>query len=301
MTALVVGCAPGALALRVRWKRPGRSLCRKTWVAGWVGVVVRVDFSPDGDTLLMTLDTARDGSWEWETEVILLDLNTLERTVVVESEPPDDVDGASWSADGESIFYTSRNHDTSTARLVQADLAGGELWSTEIPYDFTWDPHPSPDGTKLAYYAWDYDTELNNLYVMDIATESTTLLVENAGGEGSLSWSPGGEDVVYADATDWAIKSIPVTGGSPTTVMQPDTAYYPWAFALRSLSDLPEEDDGDALVEAMAAEYFVGEYGGTTPDAVAWMGVQNRTDGLDEPLAAEIQTGIQHRTRPHLR
>lgn len=285
--------------LRTVWERDPPVFCLDpkcpygSW--RWGSAPPRLDFSPAGESLLLTLETATEVSWLWNTQVILLDLDTLEPVTLVDSEPPERVDKASWSADGESIFYTTRNDDTSTAQFVQSDLAGGELWSTDVTYDFTWEPHPSPDGTKLAYYRWDYTTETNNLYVMDVATESSTLLVENAGVEGSLSWSADGDELVYAvydDVEDeWEIRSIAATGGSPTTVMEPDTTYYPWAFALRSLSDLPSEDDGDALVEAMAAAYFVDEYGGTTPDAVAWMGVQNRADGLDETLAAEMPAG----------
>lgn len=257
-----------------------------TWEMTYPGIG---GFSPDGESLLL--------SWyaSSTSDIGLLDLANLELTPLVSAEAPDYVEGGSWTVDGESFFY--QRWEDSASEFVQSDLAGQQLWATEVSDEGGAMPRPSPDGTTLAYIGWDPVTELNNLYVMDIETETSTLVDENLTYL-SLSWSPDGEDLVYTawDVVDEynrkrIVKQVPAAGGTPATVLASDVTYGPYAFALRSLSDLPAEDDGDAIVEAMAAEYFVGEYGGTTPEAVAWMDIQNRADGLDETLNAEMPAG----------
>jgi Tol biopolymer transport system component len=252
----------------------------------------RLDFSPDGRSLL--LNHSPDDDW---TRLLELDLDTEELTTIAEVERPALISGGSWTADGTSIVYSySPGGLAPDMEIVQVTTDGHVIdsWATG---DEAWAPRPSPDGTKVAYFGWDPVDEQYGVYVMDLEIESVEEVAEDTTTDFSLRWSPDGQDLVYMartyiDEEEYlAIKRVSSEGGTPTTVMEADSSFTLWSFALRSLTDLPAQDSDDALVEGMAAEYYVDEYGGTLSQVEDWMAVQDRGEGLSDVLDNELPNG----------
>lgn len=80
----------------------------------------------------------------------------------------------------------------------------------------------SPDGTRIAYVTGEYTTEV---YVLDVATGTSTQVTKNAYNEGGPEWSPDGKRLVFIRRvgpmdTPYRIVTSSVNGGDERTVLQ---------------------------------------------------------------------------------
>lgn len=80
----------------------------------------------------------------------------------------------------------------------------------------------SPDGTRIAYTAGEYSSEV---YILDVATGTSTQVTKNAYNEGGPRWSPDGKQLVFIRRvgpmdTPYRIVTASVNGGDERTVLQ---------------------------------------------------------------------------------
>lgn len=99
-----------------------------------------------------------------------------------------------WSADGTKLAFIREyevwiaNADGSEARAL---VSGPD----SFPYQLTW----SPEGERLAVLVSQREENdwFSNLWLYDLTSGAQQLLVEDTGGGGGLSWSPGGDAVAH--------------------------------------------------------------------------------------------------------
>ncbi|MFI2206934.1 hypothetical protein ACH47Z_40760 [Streptomyces sp. NPDC020192] len=135
-------------------------------------VGMRGTFSPDGRSLAFLKTTeyqAPDGTWQYGTDVYVMDTTSLEVRQITTSH---DVwaTPADWSPDGTRLAYTTQYgvHSVDVADGAVTDLNSG--WTG--PLSSLQNPVYSPDGTKIAFEGHDDLTGGNATYVMNAADGS---------------------------------------------------------------------------------------------------------------------------------
>jgi TolB protein len=124
-------------------------------------------FSPDGTTIAYLRTTSYEGpeGWETGTDIWVMDLATRESRALTtdhggsSSAPPD------WSPDGRSLVYGNEYG------LKTVDVTTGEqrdLYdpSASFSYSAPRTPVHSPDGTRIAFVAWDAEAAMSRVYVI---------------------------------------------------------------------------------------------------------------------------------------
>src|SRR4029453_18045885 len=105
-----------------------------------------------------------------------------------------------WSADGESVFFTSDRSGNWQVYRVPAE--GGAARRVRDNRDREWQGEPSPDGRALAFLSNKEGPE--SLYGRDLATGQDRRLVRHGRrtGLGNPSWSRDARRIVFS--TNWA-------------------------------------------------------------------------------------------------
>lgn len=160
--------------------------------------------SPDGAVLsYVGVKTKKDG--RVETDVFTIpsaggdDLRMTDDPILD--------DGAEFSPDGEWIYFNSeRGSDTpGHAQLFRIALDRVRLEQLTSDKRVNWFPHPSPDGTRVAYLSYKKKTTglpANTNVIIRVLEPETGKrdLVEVFGGQGTLNapcWSPDGKQIAY--------------------------------------------------------------------------------------------------------
>lgn len=145
-------------------------------------------YSPDGTRLLL-VRYMTDGSG---TDVVLLDVNTLDVTMLLE-----DVRGSvfpSWSPDGERVLFVG--FANGQFDLFEYTLATGEAQPLTQDRGREIAPAYAPDGSRIAY-----TREVNgrsNIYALDTTTGEIEHLTTDFNDAISPTWSPDGAHIAYA-------------------------------------------------------------------------------------------------------
>jgi Tol biopolymer transport system component len=120
----------------------------------------------------------------------------------------------SLSPDGKLVAFLSDRLKSRQIFLMPADGSAKPTPLTEHPIgvqDLSW----SPRGDKIAYTA--YKDGFSQIYVLDVTSKKSSLVSHAGRHEGSASWSPDGERLVFT-TTDSA------AGGTCVSVMDADGA-----------------------------------------------------------------------------
>ena len=197
-------------------------------LSGWeVGYLMDAAWSRDGRQLAL---------WSSQNNTILYLLN-MDGTGLIEKQLDLQILGApQFAPDGKSIMFYGAN--SNSAGLFEVNLDGSQtrlinaLVEDESSFAF------SPDGTRLAYVAMDRASGAAILMVQDLGTGAVmsipgSLPIPKGSGSslpeaGALSWSPGGEFLVFdfgRNATDSAIYLAYADGAGLIEVA--DSAYAP--------------------------------------------------------------------------
>ena len=179
--------------------------------------------SPDGSSVIYfanKIDTEVDKEF---STIYLLDITSGETRLMTSGQAVDS--GARWSPDGKTIAFVSDRAGKPQLYLLPVD--GGEArqltdFQRGIGGSFAW----APDGTKIAFsaktdseapdlssqpyhvdrtvYRFDavgyLDDEVQDIYLLDIASGVSTRLTADRTNNSNLRWSPDGRTILY-DAT----------------------------------------------------------------------------------------------------
>lgn len=162
--------------------------------------------SPDGSWLAYIGLTLGDG--QVRTNVHLVPSAGGADIQLTDDHFPDD--GAEFSPDGQWIYFNSERGSTRPghAQLFRMPAPGNTSASSapeQLTHDerVNWFPHPSPDGTRLAYVSFPPGT-LGHPEDVDVAVRllhndgTTVTLAEVFGGQGTMnvpSWDPAGKRI----------------------------------------------------------------------------------------------------------
>lgn len=160
--------------------------------------------SPDGATLsLIGMKTKKDG--RVITDVMTIPSAGGEDVRITDDACPDD--GAELSPDGRWIYFNSERASTKPghAQLFRIAVDGVVLDALTDDKRVNWFPHPSPDGTRLAYLSFPKGTKgcpADVDVIVRILERDRTKrdLVPLFGGQGTMnapSWSPDGRQLAY--------------------------------------------------------------------------------------------------------
>jgi len=138
--------------------------------------------------------------------------------------------GVAVTPDGKTVAFSLLGH------LFRVPVQGGV--AEQLTFGFGYDSEPvfSPDGKRLAFIS-DRDGSGGNIFVLDLATRKLRQLSRELQA-GSPRWSPDGKTIAFfrqllreeypgpvgfGTAALVELKSVPSTGGQPSTVTPPGT------------------------------------------------------------------------------
>jgi Tol biopolymer transport system component len=118
-------------------------------------------------------------------------------------------DGSEYSPDGEWIYFNSERGSTTPghAQLFRLATDGSNLQQLTDDERVNWFPHPSPDGSRIAYLSFPPGTlghpaDLDVLLRLIEADGTVRDLVSLFGGQGTInvaSWAPDSQRLAYVD------------------------------------------------------------------------------------------------------
>lgn len=150
-------------------------------------------YAPDGRTIAFT----RTGEYENEATIWTIDLTTWEQRQLTPSRRGLIYTASSFSPDGTTLLGTrvdARGSDR--AEPVALDLRTGRV--TRLLPDGL-QPVYSPDGSRIALFRKIGKREINDLFVLDVATGAQHRLTRTRPGyELWASWDPSGERIAFA-------------------------------------------------------------------------------------------------------
>jgi len=140
-------------------------------------------WSSDGEKLAYEF---RDDNWN--RRIGIYDANTGETApltgdeYVYERQP-------SWSFDGNRVAFRSDRAGEGYEDIWVKDLVEGSYLQV-TSYSEVYGPQISPDGKKVAYLSFNWDTECDDVYVNDINKKNAVLVDASCLDETNLNWSP---------------------------------------------------------------------------------------------------------------
>lgn len=160
--------------------------------------------SPDGATLAyIGLRHAADGTTT--TNVFTIPSSGGPDTQLTDDAFPDD--GAEFGPDGEWVYFNSERGSTTPghAQLFRMRADGTDVEQLTDDERVNWFPHPSPDGSRIAYVSFPPGTlghpaDLDVLVRIREADGATRHLAAVFGGQGTInvpSWSPDGRELAF--------------------------------------------------------------------------------------------------------
>jgi Tol biopolymer transport system component len=163
--------------------------------------------SPDGQTLAYIGLTEKPGG-EPTANVFTIPAAGGADVQLTEDEFPDD--GAEFSANGEWIYFNSERGSTRPghAQLFRMRLDGSGLEQLTFDERVNWFPHPSPDGSQVAYVSSPTGTlghpADHEVIIRLVAPDGGTSrdLVTVFGGQGTMnvpSWAPDSKQLAFVE------------------------------------------------------------------------------------------------------
>ncbi|GAA1917611.1 PD40 domain-containing protein [Microbacterium aoyamense] len=164
--------------------------------------------SPDGRELAYIGLTADDNGVWAPPNVFVIPAVGGPDAQLTDDEFPDD--GSEYSPDGEWIYFNSERARTRPghAQLFRMRRDGSEATQLTSDERVNWFPHPSPDGSRLAYVSFPPGTEGHpadrDVIVRICNADGTGVrdLRRLLGGQGTMnvpSWSPDGERIAFVE------------------------------------------------------------------------------------------------------
>lgn len=163
---------------------------------------------------------------------------------------------------GDRVLCVRERHDTggeAANEIVSIALDGSFDVATLVSGpDFVSDPRVSPDGTTLAWVAWDHPAmpwDTTTVCTAPLAADGRAIgpPVAVAGGPGESVimpvWSPGGTLHVVSDRSDWWNIHAVADGVVPVTDLAAEVGTPPWVFGMCRYVFL---DDGTIVFAAAA-------------------------------------------------
>lgn len=157
--------------------------------------------SPDGETLAYIGLTVDDG--KVRTNVFTVPAAGGPDVQLTDDDVPDD--GAEFSADGAWIYFNSERGSSvpGHAQLFRMPAAGGTPEQLTFDDRVNWFPHPSPDGSRIAFVSFPPGTLSHPSdvpVVVRLMDREGTIrdLAHIFGGQGTMnvpSWSPAGRKI----------------------------------------------------------------------------------------------------------
>jgi TolB protein len=160
--------------------------------------------SPDGQMLACTTIDMGSDAERWGIQLLPAGGGDP-RPVLLGAKP---VDGPEWSPDGRSIWFSGELEAQvpGHAQIYRMDQDGSAIRRITHGPGVDWFPHPSPDGTHVAFIRFPAGTighppdKAVELWLLAIGDGTLTQLAAFRGGQGSFnvnSWSPGGDRIAY--------------------------------------------------------------------------------------------------------
>jgi Tol biopolymer transport system component len=158
--------------------------------------------SPDGTTLAyIGLENGADGNR-------ITNVYTIPSTGGADVQITDDTyadDGSEYSPDGQWIYFNSERASTAAGHAQLFRISGDVLEQLTFDERVNWFPHPSPDGSTIAYVSFPPGTLGHPADVADVRIRLLTDaaprdLVTLFGGQGTMnvpSWSPTSTHLAY--------------------------------------------------------------------------------------------------------
>lgn len=118
-----------------------------------------------------------------------------------------------FSPDGTSIAFVRVGEDyDNDIWTMGVDGSSPTRLTTDDAIDM--DPDWSPNGKRIVYASFDFDSEATGIYVMDRDGGRTRLVVEGFRYAGTPDWSPNGKRIAFSAQTkeDWNLYSVRVDG-----------------------------------------------------------------------------------------
>ncbi|MCG6858751.1 MAG: hypothetical protein LJE67_11880 [Salaquimonas sp.] len=152
-------------------------------------------WSPDGETLVYAGQRPQSGQQEAVFDIYAMPVTGGKETRLTDGGRYHD--GPDYTPDGEWIWFNSDRGGTMDLWRMRPD--GGAKQQMTHDERVNWFPHPSPDGGRIVYLAYeegvdghprDHEVELR---MMDADGANVTTLIALFGGQGSInvpSWSP---------------------------------------------------------------------------------------------------------------
>jgi Tol biopolymer transport system component len=156
-------------------------------------------WSPDGGKLAFTQDSGVSGG-----SIEVMDIE--EQRKVTLTAQPGDYGGISWSSDGTRLVFSYQR------RIYVVDVDGTNMNALTEGGEFEYDSNPvwSPDGSQIAFTratfleSGSFDNAIIDLYTVPSDGGRPFRLNEVSfnGYVSSLSWSPDGNEIVFAEDTN---------------------------------------------------------------------------------------------------
>lgn len=172
-------------------------------------------WSPKGDRIAFLRLLGR----QWD--VVVTDLKGTRRPLTRDAAPQYDV---SWSPKGDRIVFDQVEKGTSDLWTIPS-TGGTPKRITNTPTVAELNPAWSPVSDEIAYDAAD-TTGRYDLYVLDLTTNQSRRVTNDAADDGDPAWSPSGRMLAYRHEVgdDYEIVKIDTTGqGKPSNVSNDPT------------------------------------------------------------------------------
>jgi TolB protein len=159
--------------------------------------------SPDG-TLLAYIGLQRRGGEPPITNVFVIPVGGGTEQQLTDDSFPDD--GSEFGSDGRWIYFNSERASSTPghAQLFRISSDGSTTEQLTSDERVNWFPHPSPDGTRIAYISFPPGTLGHppnvDVVVRMLDDDGSRDLVHLFGGQGTMnvpSWDPTGNSIAY--------------------------------------------------------------------------------------------------------